>query len=153
MHSRIEQGGVYNNYVSNIYRNPQNLYTSCVYLKYILIVTMKDLAETSIVCKKCKEETTLGYTTRDGVKIRIWQCPKCHETWYHPGDMEEYKQFLDLKKREFEVKLRQVGNSWAVSIPKEIIRFESVEHTKVIRMSLDEPGKIVLSFKKMRKVY
>ncbi len=114
---------------------------------------MKDLAETSIVCKKCRKETTQGYTTRDGVKIRIWQCSGCHEAWYHPGDMEEYKQFLALKKREFEVKLRQVGNSWAVSIPKEIIRFEAVEHTEVIRMSLDEPGKIVLSFKKMRKVY
>lgn len=114
---------------------------------------MKDVTESVIVCKNCRKETTLGFTSKEGFKIRIWQCPECNESWYHPADMQAYKDYTSLRKREFQVKLRLVGNSWAVSIPKEIIKFESIEQTEMIKMSLDEPGKLVISFKKIRKVY
>lgn len=114
---------------------------------------MRDIYDATIVCDKCQKQTIKSYLMKDGFKIRIWSCPNCNRKWYHPGDMEDYKNFMLLKKRKFEVKLRQVGNSWAVSIPKEIIDFEEVTHTKVVKLSLDEPGKINLYIKKIRKIY
>jgi hypothetical protein len=44
-----------------------------------------------------------------------------------------------------------VGNSWIVSIPKEIIRFEEISAAKVINLNLDEPGKVVLKFTRVRR--
>ncbi|RME54567.1 hypothetical protein D6777_03355 [Candidatus Woesearchaeota archaeon] len=114
---------------------------------------MEDVYDATLVCNKCNVETTKSYVIKDGFKIRIWACPRCKKKWYHPKDMEDYNEFRKLKKRDFEVKLRPVGNSWAISIPKEIIQFENVHETKVIRMCMDEPGKLNIYFRKIRKVY
>ncbi|MEA3378855.1 MAG: hypothetical protein U9Q69_04415 [Nanoarchaeota archaeon] len=114
---------------------------------------MKDVYDATIVCDRCNKKTIRSYVLKDGFKIRIWSCPECKAKWYHPGDMEEYREYKELRDRRFNVKLRQVGNSWAVSIPKEIIEFEEVKQTKIVRISLDEPGKITLSIKKIRKIY
>lgn len=111
---------------------------------------MEDIYDTTLVCDKCKKPTTKSYVMKNGFKIRTWYCPQCRKQWYHPGDQEAYKSFMNLKRRDFEVKLRQVGNSWAVSIPKEIIRFEDITHTKVVKISMDQPGKIVLFLKKVK---
>ena len=67
--------------------------------------------------------------------------------------MAQYEGFKRLKQRDFEVKLRQVGNSWSVSIPKEIIQFEAVKATKFVRLSLDNPGKVSISFTQIKKNY
>lgn len=114
---------------------------------------MEDIYDATMFCDKCKKSTTKSYKMKDGFKIRIWSCPECGKTWPHPSDMNNYTDFMDIKKRDFEVKLRPVGNSWTVSIPKEIIKFEAVSQTKVITMSLDEPGKLTLFFRRVRKVY
>ena len=114
---------------------------------------MKDIYDATMSCDKCKKSTIKSYKMKDGFKIRIWSCPQCGETWEHPTDMDAYKEFIDIKKRDFEVKLRPVGNSWTVSIPKEIIKFEEVSQTKVIRMSLNEPGKLTLFFRREKRVY
>lgn len=56
-------------------------------------------------------------------KLRIVKCPTCKETIFHPGDLEKYKQFNNLKGKTYNVKLRIIGNSHAISIPKEIVSF------------------------------
>lgn len=101
------------------------------------------------MCGQCHKETEKSEIEKDGYKIRCWKCNNCKKQWLHPGDLEAYKKFIELKKKDFEVKLRQVGNSWSVSIPKEIIRFEEVSQTKIIRMSLDEPGKLSIFFQRI----
>ena len=61
---------------------------------------------------------------------------------------------MTLRNRDFQVKLRMVGNSFSVTIPREIIEFEEKfrqiekEMDKMIHMSLQEPGKLTLFFKK-----
>lgn len=55
--------------------------------------------------------------------MRALICEKCGNKIIHPEDEEEYSQFLSLKNKVFKVKLRLVGNSYAVSIPKEIVEF------------------------------
>jgi hypothetical protein len=114
---------------------------------------MNDIYETTILCNECNKPTDRIVIVKEGLKMRGWECKQCKKHWPHPHDLEAYKEFQELKRRQFQVKLRQVGNSWAVSIPKEIIRFKEVSKTEVINMSMDEPGKIVISFKKIRKIY
>lgn len=114
---------------------------------------MADIYDTIMVCDHCNSRTKRELVNRDGYEIRAWVCPICKKHWYHPTDLSEYKTYQVLKQRNFEVKLREVGNSWVVSVPKEIIRFEEISATKVIRLNMDEPGKVILRFTQIKKVY
>lgn len=113
---------------------------------------MSDIFNADIVCGECHKPTVKGEVLKEGFRIRAWRCPKCGKVWHHPLDMAEYERFRQLRERDFEVKLRQVGNSWTVSIPKEIIQFEDVKATKVVRLSLDNPGRVSISFTKIKRV-
>ncbi|MFH1456464.1 MAG: hypothetical protein ABIF40_05970 [archaeon] len=114
---------------------------------------MEEIYDTVLLCDKCTDPTQKSYVVKDGIKIRTWHCIKCNKKWHHPTDLEDYHRFKEIKMKDFEVKLRPVGNSWTVSIPKEIINFQEVTRTKIVHLSLNEPGKIVLRFKKVKKVY
>ena len=118
---------------------------------------MKDIFDAEVLCNKCNVKTKKGTSIRDGFKIRFFECPKCHQRWIHPADKKEYDELKDLQKRKFDVKLRMVGNSFSVTIPREIIDFEEKfaqlekEMDRMIRLSLDEPGKLSLRFRKFFK--
>ncbi len=89
---------------------------------------------------------------KNGFSFRMVQCNKCGNRIVHPGDKQEYQQFLNLKNKNFNVKLRMVGNSYTVSIPKEIVNFIN-EQNKVIddivRLNLDRMNRLSLIFDKM----
>jgi len=117
---------------------------------------MTDIFEATIVCPKCNKVAEKGYVVRDGFKIRVLECKGCNNRWYHPGDLKDFEEFNKLKNKEFFVKLRMVGNSYAISIPREIIEFEE-EFTKMkkemerkfeqmVRLCFEEPGKLSLFF-------
>ena len=118
---------------------------------------MADLFNTTILCEDCNKKTNKNELYRDGFRLRYWECDNCNKKWFHPLDEEEYKNFQLLKQKEFQVKLRMVGNSYTVSIPREIIDFEEDFHrelNKLINLSLEEPGKISIFLRKrIRKVY
>ena len=132
------------------------LYASCIHIKYILNVNMGDIYNTIILCEGCNRKTTKGIVIKEGFKIRTWMCDKCGKKWHHPLDLQEFNNFEKLKHKEFKVKLRFVGNSYAVSIPKEIIDFQeelSKEIDRMLYMSLEEPEKLSIFFsKRIRKV-
>lgn len=110
---------------------------------------MQDLFNEQIICNKCKKEMKKTFTIKNGFKIRTLKCDKCGKHIYHPSDIEEYKKFTILKQRPFAVKLRIVGNSYAVSIPKEIISFireQETIHNQMVKMCLEEAGKLSLFF-------
>ncbi|MBI2148788.1 hypothetical protein HYU23_03845 [Candidatus Woesearchaeota archaeon] len=116
---------------------------------------MQDIFDHVVLCNKCNSKTRKNYAVKDGFELRILECPKCAEVIYHPGDLKEYEDFKRLKARNFNVKLRMVGNSFCVSIPKEFIDFHREferEFNDLVRMSLDGPGKISMFFVE-RKVY
>ncbi len=116
---------------------------------------MKDIFEAEILCPKCNKKTKKDEEIRKGFRLRFFECSKCNEKIYHPLDVREYQEFNRLKHRNFQVKLRMVGNSFSVTIPKEIIDFEEKfqrmeqELDKIMRLNLEEPGKISLYFRKM----
>jgi len=127
------------------------MYTPRVYTK------MTDLFNTTILCEDCNRKTSKGELLKDGFRLRYWNCENCNKKWFHPLDKQNYEDFQKLKQKEFHVKLRMVGNSYTVSIPREIIDFEEEfdrEMNKLINLSLDEPGKISIFLRKrIRKVY
>ncbi len=114
---------------------------------------MEDIFNAELLCNECHGKTKKSYVIKDGFKIRTWHCNKCNKKWHHPSDIEEYKCYMNLKNKDFQVKLRPVGNSWTVSIPREIINFQEVTQTKIVRLSMHEPGKVMLHFTKIKKVY
>ncbi len=132
---------------------------------------MTDMFDELIWCKDCRTEMKRVLVNKNGFNIRALQCPKCGKRIYHPNDIEEFKKFAQLKQKPFDVKLRMVGNSYAVSIPREIIDFmqESNEEEKnsnnsnhhvfdndklkdkmneMVRLCLEDAGRISLSFGK-----
>lgn len=84
---------------------------------------MADIFENTIICKDCKMKMKPVSIEKNGFILRAVQCPKCQEKIIHPKDEEEYNRFLSLRGKTFKVKMRIVGNSYAVSIPKEIVGF------------------------------
>lgn len=88
---------------------------------------------------------------KNGFLFRALVCPnqKCNEKIIHPVDEQEYNKFVNLKKKEFHVKMRLVGNSYAVSIPKEIVSFMN-EQTKImdemVRLCFEDFGRLSLNF-------
>ncbi len=89
---------------------------------------------------------------KNGFIFRTLQCKKCNSKIVHPDDKHEYQAYLNLRNKNFSVKLRMVGNSYTVSIPKEIVNFIN-EQDKIIddmvRLSFESMGKLSLVFDKL----
>ncbi|MEN9626590.1 MAG: hypothetical protein RL557_918 [archaeon] len=87
--------------------------------------------------------------TRNGFILRAVHCTKCDEKIIHPKDDHDFQSFMTLRKKEFNVKMRFVGNSYAVSIPKEIVNFIK-EHERImndmVKMCFEEFGTLRLNF-------
>lgn len=86
---------------------------------------------------------------RNGFKLRAVKCTKCSNQIIHPEDQKEYDDFQNLKKKKFQVKLRLVGNSYAVSIPHEIINFMNEQERKMnemVNLCMEEMGRLSLRF-------
>ena len=113
--------------------------------------TLPDIFEAGIMCKNCHKEMEKGFISKEGFKIRILKCPICKSHYYHPGDIKDFEQYQKLKEKEYNVKLRMVGNSFCVSIPRDIINSQQLEVNSTVAVVVNEPGKITLIYKK--KVY
>jgi hypothetical protein len=101
-------------------------------VEYILVVytkkdnfkvNMKDIFDAKIMCKTCNVEMKPAELDKNGYRLRMVVCDKCGDKIIHPGDLTNYNHYNDLRNKTFNVKLRMVGNSHAISIPKEIVDF------------------------------
>jgi len=110
---------------------------------------MNDIFQTNLVCDKCNTKTERTILNKDNFNLRIWNCPKCKKQWTHPEDQKKYEKFSKIKDKNYKVKLRIVGNSYTISIPKEIILLNELEKemNKIINLTMEEPEKISLFFK------
>ena len=110
---------------------------------------MTDIFNNKILCGKCNIKMENTNISKDGFLLRAVMCPKCNSKIIHPKDEREYNDFVNLRKKEFNVKMRFVGNSYAVSIPKEIVNFIK-EQEKVmddmVRLCFEEFGRVSISF-------
>jgi len=110
-----------------------------------------DIFDNTILCKDCGKKMEKTFLEKDGFKLRVVECRKCSNKVIHPNDLKEYRDFQNLKKKNFRVKLRFVGNSYAVSIPREIVDFIK-EQEKVmdnmVRLCFDDARRLSLMFGK-----
>ncbi len=110
---------------------------------------MKDIFDATIFCKSCKEEMQPRIIEKPGAALRAIQCPKCKDIICHPSDIEKYNQFSSLKGKTYNVKLRVVGNSHTISIPKEIVSFMK-EQEKImddmVRLCFEDMKRLRLDF-------
>ena len=110
---------------------------------------MQDIFDHTIICNVCASKTIKTSILKEGFKLRILECPGCGNVIYHPSDLRDYEDYRKLKARDFNVKLRFVGNSFCVSIPKELIDFQrgfERELQQLVRLNLEGPGKISIFF-------
>ena len=108
-----------------------------------------DIFDNEILCKKCHKVMKPGLVTRNGFNIRILKCAKCGAIIVHPADKAEYENFMKLKNKEFEVKMRMVGNSYAVSIPREIVDFMKDQENvmnNMVKMCFQDANRLSLMF-------
>jgi len=110
---------------------------------------MADIFDNTIICKKCNKAMRNFLILKNGFNLRAVKCEKCRETIVHPDDKSEYENFIRLKEKDFNVKMRMVGNSYAVSIPREIVDFMKEQESRfndMVKLSFDQLGKVSLMF-------
>jgi len=113
-----------------------------------------DIFDNKILCNKCNKQMEKAKLTKNGFVFRAMICPQCHEKIIHPLDEQEYNKYVNLKNKEFHVKMRLVGNSYAVSIPKEIVSF--MNHQKkimdeMVKLCFEDFGRLSLNFNELNK--
>ena len=110
---------------------------------------MEDIFDHTILCNKCNKKMKPNLLTRNGFNLRTVKCENCGKSIVHPEDKKEYEEFARLKQKEYNVKMRMVGNSYAVSIPREIVDLmqdqESIMNN-MVKLCFEEAGRISLDF-------
>ena len=115
---------------------------------------MQDIFDNTILCRRCSSKMQKAKIARRGFLLRAVVCPKCDDKIIHPVDEAEYNRFINLKNKEFKVKMRLVGNSYAVSIPKEIISFMGEQKKimdEMVRLCFEDFGKLSLNFEELKR--
>ena len=110
---------------------------------------MSDIFDNTVLCKDCNRKMHKVIIDKNGFHLRALVCTPCKNQIIHPEDLKEYSNFENIKKKNFKVKLRFVGNSYAVSIPREIIDFmneQENEMDEMVNLCLEEIGRISLHF-------
>ena len=110
---------------------------------------MVDIFDNKIICKNCNKEMKKISIDKNGFHLRAVSCDKCGDKIIHPHDETEYRRFAEMKRKDYKVKLRLVGNSYAVSIPKEILDFMKESERKfddMVRLAFDDLKKLSLRF-------
>jgi hypothetical protein len=108
-----------------------------------------DIFQNTILCANCNIKMNRIQAQKNGFVLRSVICPKCSLRIIHPKDEQEYKEFMELKHKQFQVKMRFVGNSYAVSIPREIVDFMQDQQKamdEMVKLSFEEFGRITLKF-------
>lgn len=112
---------------------------------------MADIFDQKILCRKCNSKMQKVNVSKNGFIFRAVVCSngKCNEKIIHPADEAEYNKFINLRNKEFRVKMRMVGNSYAVSIPMEIAQFMNERKRKMdemVRLCFEDAGRLSLNF-------
>ncbi len=118
----------------------------------MVYIKMSDIFDNTILCKNCNKKMQKVNVSKNGFLLRAVICENCNEKILHPVDQENYNKFINLRDKEFSVKMRLVGNSYAVSIPKEIVSFMNNQEKimdNMVKLCFEEMGRVSLNFNKI----
>lgn len=114
---------------------------------------MADIFDATISCPKCETKMQKGTVVKKGYKVRAVQCPKCGERIIHPSDLNNLNEYDSLRNKTYTVKLRVVGNSHTISIPKEILEFMEESEKRMqkqmsdmVRLAFEDFGRLRVEF-------
>ena len=110
---------------------------------------MADIFDNTILCNNCNTKMQKAQMIKNGFVFRLLVCQKCGEKIVHPNDEAEYEKFMSLRGKEFRVKMRMVGNSYSVSIPREIVDFMNEQEKimdNMVKLCFEQMGKLSLNF-------
>ena len=110
---------------------------------------MNDIFDNPILCKNCNVKMQKAQFLKNWFTFRAVQCNKCGNKIIHPEDQQEYERYISLRNKHYAVKLRMVGNSYTVSIPREIINFINEQNKimdELVSLSFERMGKLSLIF-------
>ena len=113
-----------------------------------------DIFDNVILCNKCGKKMQKANIQKNNFVFRALVCPGCGEKIIHPVDEQEYIKFVNLKNKQFSVKMRLVGNSYAVSIPKEIVSFMREQENimdNMVKLCFEDMGRLSLNFNELSK--
>ncbi len=116
---------------------------------HLSVYTMADIFDNPILCKNCEKIMKKVRVSKNGYLLRAVVCQKCDDKVLHPVDEQNYHKFINLRNKEFNVKMRLVGNSYAVSIPKEIVSFMNTQEKimdNMVKLCFEEMGRLSLNF-------
>ena len=115
---------------------------------------MIDIFDNTILCNKCNVKMQKAKIVKNRFLFRAMICPRCNKKLIHPVDEQEYNKFINLKNKEFKVKMRLVGNSYAVSIPKEIVLFMRTQEKimdDMVKLCFEDFGRLSLNFGELKR--
>ena len=110
---------------------------------------MSDIFENKILCNSCNRVMKPIEIEKNGFLLRAVICERCGSKIIHPKDEQEYNNFTQLKNKVFKVKMRLVGNSYAVSIPREIVNFIKEQEkimNDMVRLCFNDSKRLSLFF-------
>ena len=114
---------------------------------------MKDIFDAKISCKECNVEMKPTIVEKLGFRLRAVKCSKCGDKIIHPADLNKLENYNNLKRKTYSVKLRMVGNSHAISIPKEMVDFindaqrqMSMNMNDMVKLAFEDFGKLSVNF-------
>jgi DNA-directed RNA polymerase subunit RPC12/RpoP len=116
---------------------------------------MSDIFDNRILCNKCNTKMEKAQVSKNGFLLRAVVCPKCGGKIIHPVDEQDYNKFINLRNKEFRVKMRLVGNSYTVSIPKEIVSFIREQEkimNDMVKLCFEDFGRLSLNFGKINAI-
>lgn len=110
---------------------------------------MTDIFNNTILCNGCNKKMEKTIVNKNGLELRAVVCKPCNQTIIHPADLNSMQNFNNLKDKTYDVKLRIIGNSHAISIPKEIVEFMNHQEKMMddmVRLCFEDMNKLSLRF-------
>lgn len=75
-------------------------------------------------------------------EVRGWICKKCKKEYIHPEDSLKISKLEELKKNGIKVKIRTVGQSLVITLPKELAELYGFEQGETVELSPENFRKI-----------
>ncbi len=90
-------------------------------------------------CVLCKGGLKPYEETSEGVAIRGWKCNSCGETFYPSSEMLRW-EVLTGRRSDFARKVREVGNSFGVTLPRKLVKEEGIHKNDFILFEKTDKG-------------
>jgi hypothetical protein len=78
----------------------------------------------------------------EGVEIKGWKCKKCQETFFPSSEMLRW-EVLTGRRSQMARKVRWIGNSMAVTLPKKLVEEEGIHKDDYILFEKTEKGMLM----------